>query len=309
MRGRAIWAIAAALLVLLAGLLLLVLPQRPSEGGSEQPSPATAQAPRAPAEPEPVDLGPALGLGSLTDCAPSPVLASILDRMVRSDPETFESRRGGPIRVPGHARPLIPTFERRREIDGRADMRAVAADLDFAGRWHGLAVAGLTRSFYEESDVSAFQVRFAEPPERVRETLDPSRLPPACGRRDARVRRRRPFDLHRHRADRGRSGADMRDGMSSATGAHRLRNIIGGSAGNLVEWYDWYIYAAFALYFAPVFFPRGRPDRAAAEHGGDLRGRLRDAADRRLDHGHLCRQQGAQGRADAFGQPDVRRAR
>ena len=48
----------------------------------------------------------------------------------------------------------------------------------------------------------------------------------------------------------------MRDGMSK-TGAHRLRNIIGGSAGNLVEWYDWYIYAAFALYFAPVFFPEG----------------------------------------------------
>jgi len=49
----------------------------------------------------------------------------------------------------------------------------------------------------------------------------------------------------------------MRDGMSEVTGAHRLRNIIGGSAGNLVEWYDWYIYAAFALYFAPVFFPEG----------------------------------------------------
>ncbi|MGE0180548.1 MAG: MFS transporter [Sphingomonas sp.] len=38
---------------------------------------------------------------------------------------------------------------------------------------------------------------------------------------------------------------------------HRLRNIIGGSAGNLVEWYDWYVYSAFALYFAPVFFPTG----------------------------------------------------
>lgn len=38
---------------------------------------------------------------------------------------------------------------------------------------------------------------------------------------------------------------------------HRLRNIVGGSAGNLVEWYDWYVYAAFTLYFAPVFFPAG----------------------------------------------------
>ncbi|TMJ13581.1 MAG: MFS transporter, partial [Alphaproteobacteria bacterium] len=39
--------------------------------------------------------------------------------------------------------------------------------------------------------------------------------------------------------------------------AHRIRNIVGGSAGNLVEWYDWYVYSAFTLYFAPVFFPKG----------------------------------------------------
>ena len=31
--------------------------------------------------------------------------------------------------------------------------------------------------------------------------------------------------------------------------------VIGASAGNLVEWFDWYIYSAMALYFAPVFFP------------------------------------------------------
>lgn len=43
--------------------------------------------------------------------------------------------------------------------------------------------------------------------------------------------------------------------------AHRLISIIGGSAGNLVEWYDWYIYSAFTLYFAPIFFPDG--DRTA----------------------------------------------
>ncbi|HEX7857086.1 MAG TPA: MFS transporter [Sphingobium sp.] len=40
---------------------------------------------------------------------------------------------------------------------------------------------------------------------------------------------------------------------------HRLRSIVGGSLGNLVEWYDWYAYAAFSLYFAPVFFPKGNP--------------------------------------------------
>lgn len=37
----------------------------------------------------------------------------------------------------------------------------------------------------------------------------------------------------------------------------RLKAIVAGSAGNLVEWYDWYAYSAAALYFAPVFFPKG----------------------------------------------------
>jgi len=37
----------------------------------------------------------------------------------------------------------------------------------------------------------------------------------------------------------------------------RVMAIVGGSSGNLVEWYDFYVYAATALYFAPAFFPRG----------------------------------------------------
>lgn len=40
---------------------------------------------------------------------------------------------------------------------------------------------------------------------------------------------------------------------------HRLKSIIGGSIGNLVEWYDWYAYSAFAIYFSPVFFPNTNP--------------------------------------------------
>jgi MFS transporter, MHS family, alpha-ketoglutarate permease len=39
--------------------------------------------------------------------------------------------------------------------------------------------------------------------------------------------------------------------------AYRLKSIFGGSVGNLVEWYDWYVYSAFALYFAKAFFPKG----------------------------------------------------
>lgn len=36
---------------------------------------------------------------------------------------------------------------------------------------------------------------------------------------------------------------------------NRTRSIAGGALGNLVEWYDWYAYSAFALYFAKSFFP------------------------------------------------------
>ncbi|GJG86974.1 MFS transporter [Gemmatimonadetes bacterium T265] len=43
--------------------------------------------------------------------------------------------------------------------------------------------------------------------------------------------------------------------MQASHAVRRLRSILGGSAGNLVEWYDWYAYSACSLYFAPVVFP------------------------------------------------------
>ncbi len=39
----------------------------------------------------------------------------------------------------------------------------------------------------------------------------------------------------------------------------RIKAIFIGSVGNLVEWYDFYAYTAFALYFAPAFFPHSDP--------------------------------------------------
>nr|WP_314583775.1 MFS transporter [uncultured Pseudomonas sp.] len=41
------------------------------------------------------------------------------------------------------------------------------------------------------------------------------------------------------------------------TTSQRIKSIFSGSVGNLVEWYDWYVYAAFSLYFAKAFFPKG----------------------------------------------------
>ena len=46
------------------------------------------------------------------------------------------------------------------------------------------------------------------------------------------------------------TGADVR---------RRLASIFGGSIGNLIEWYDFYVYNAFALYFAKFFFPNSDP--------------------------------------------------
>ncbi|MFT3967627.1 MAG: MFS transporter [Sphingobium sp.] len=48
-----------------------------------------------------------------------------------------------------------------------------------------------------------------------------------------------------------------KDGVGADRG--RLRSIFGGSLGNLVEWYDWYVYSSFTLYFAPAFFPSDDP--------------------------------------------------
>ena len=52
--------------------------------------------------------------------------------------------------------------------------------------------------------------------------------------------------------DRTPSGAGELD---LADMRRRLKAIFIGSVGNLVEWYDFYAFAAFALYFASAFFP------------------------------------------------------
>src|ERR1700754_2743748 len=62
----------------------------------------------------------------------------------------------------------------------------------------------------------------------------------------------------------GESGAPppggMRTGAAIGTAQdtrRRLGAIFGGSIGNLIEWYDWYVYSTFSLYFARAFFPAG----------------------------------------------------
>ncbi|MFK0139297.1 MFS transporter [Streptomyces murinus] len=42
-------------------------------------------------------------------------------------------------------------------------------------------------------------------------------------------------------------------------GIQHWKKIWVGSAGNMVEWFDWFVYASFATYFAGAFFPSGNP--------------------------------------------------
>ena len=49
------------------------------------------------------------------------------------------------------------------------------------------------------------------------------------------------------------------DRLRFADVRRRVKAIFIGSVGNLVEWYDFYVYTAFALYFAASFFPGNNP--------------------------------------------------
>jgi len=49
------------------------------------------------------------------------------------------------------------------------------------------------------------------------------------------------------------------DPIGSMSPGERVKAIVGASSGNLVEWFDFYIYSFLALYFSSAFFPSGNP--------------------------------------------------
>ncbi|MDU6078386.1 MAG: MFS family transporter [Pantoea sp.] len=48
----------------------------------------------------------------------------------------------------------------------------------------------------------------------------------------------------------------------------RVWAIVGASSGNLVEWFDFYVYSFFSLYFAHIFFPKGDPTTQLLQTAG-----------------------------------------
>lgn len=45
--------------------------------------------------------------------------------------------------------------------------------------------------------------------------------------------------------------------LTSSDARRRIWAIVGASSGNLVEWFDFYVYSFCSLYFAHIFFPSG----------------------------------------------------
>ena len=61
----------------------------------------------------------------------------------------------------------------------------------------------------------------------------------------------------------------------------RIWAIVGASSGNLVEWFDFYVYSFCSLYFAHIFFPSGTNCRGIC-------GGFSDASDRGMDIREHC---------------------
>jgi len=57
----------------------------------------------------------------------------------------------------------------------------------------------------------------------------------------------------------------VKDALSTR---QRIWAIVGASSGNLVEWFDFYVYSFCSLYFAHVFFPSGNPTTQLLQTAG-----------------------------------------
>jgi MHS family alpha-ketoglutarate permease-like MFS transporter len=56
-----------------------------------------------------------------------------------------------------------------------------------------------------------------------------------------------------------RQDTSTQKSLQDLTPTQRIFAIVGASSGNLVEWFDFYIYSFCALYFSSQFFPKGDP--------------------------------------------------
>ncbi|WP_455814143.1 MFS family transporter [Pseudomonas graminis] len=66
----------------------------------------------------------------------------------------------------------------------------------------------------------------------------------------------------------GQSTSKYSNAENEITTRQRIWAIVGASSGNLVEWFDFYVYSFCSLYFAHIFFPSGNPTTQLLQTAG-----------------------------------------
>lgn len=70
--------------------------------------------------------------------------------------------------------------------------------------------------------------------------------------------------------------------LTSSDTRRRIWAIVGASSGNLVEWFDFYVYSFCSLYFAHIFLPFREHDDSTTTNSRCFCCGIPDAPNRRL---------------------------
>lgn len=85
------------------------------------------------------------------------------------------------------------------------------------------------------------------------------------------------------------SSINERGTLEQSDTRRRIWAIVGASSGNLVEWFDFYVYSFCSLYFAHIFFPSGNTTTQLLQTAGVFAAGFPDAPDWRLAVWSYCR--------------------
>ncbi|MEP9358087.1 DnaJ domain-containing protein [Sphingomonas sp. KR3-1] len=141
----------------------------PDELAAPEPAPAPSATPTLTALPT---LDTILAFKSPVGCDMTPATKKLFTHMVRLDQTTYAASQGPAVTVPGFAAQLTPTFSRNRNAEPGMDVRDVEATLPTNGLWHGFHVSKIRYRFMEESSFWEMQIRFLEPPAKLRTALN-----------------------------------------------------------------------------------------------------------------------------------------
>ncbi|SPU46615.1 hypothetical protein [Brevundimonas diminuta] len=120
----------------------------------------TPDVPPALLAPQIPSLDAILAFEDARQCRPGPQLVAVLEALTRTEGDQILP--GKPFRIDGYSGLLRPTY--RKSEDG-----LVISTLPLTGTWHGLRVSQI---YLEVQFHTYFEIRFSEPPERVRAVLN-----------------------------------------------------------------------------------------------------------------------------------------